>query len=301
MPLPRQLPLAGRTVQRVGYGAMQLADHGGGLAVTPDQAITVLHALLEYGRTVIDTAEFYGDGALNDLLGVALAGRHDDVVLATKVGAVTDPATRLRPAQQPKELRAQVEANLASLRVDRLDLVFIRRADFQPGIIATGDQVVPLDDQLAELGELRDEGKIATIGLSNIIAAQLESALGADVAAVQNIHNVIDRDGEDVLALCRRHGIAWMPYCPLGGNFPGREKVTEVPGVLAAAAELDITPTQLGLAWLLHAYERTVLIPGTRSLGHLAENMASVDIALPPEILTRLAAIRPSSRQSPTW
>jgi len=272
---------------------MQLTDHDGGLAVAPEQATALLEALLEYGATVVDTAEFYGDGALNRLLGKVIAGRHDKIVLSTKVGAVFDQEARLRVAQRPKELRAQVEANLTSTGAERLDIVFIRRTDFPPGIIATGDQIVPIEDQLAELTALRDEGKIATIALSQVNAEHVSTALDADIVAIQNPHSLLDRDHEDVLDLCRRHGLAWMPYFPLGGNFPGRTKVTEVPEVIAIAGELGITPSQLGLAWHLHNYERAVLIPGTSSIQHLAENMAAAEIELTQEVLTRLAAVSP--------
>lgn len=287
MPIPQQVTLAGRSVHRVGYGAMQLVDVDG-FVVSPDQAAAMVRAALAHGVDHIDTAEFYGDGALNRLLGREVA--HEDVLVATKIGARRDPRTRLRPAQRPAELRAEVEANLASLQVDRLDLVYLRRTDAPPGIVATGDQVVDLDDQLAELTTLRDEGKIAALGLSNVSAGQLESALDADITAIQNVHSLADRSTEDVLDACRKHDIAWVPYFPLGGNHPELTGVTALPEVAAAAAELAVTSAQLGLAWQLHHYERTLLIPGTRSLEHLAENMAVARIELPQEVLTRLAA-----------
>jgi aryl-alcohol dehydrogenase-like predicted oxidoreductase len=285
VPISTQVTLAGRAVHRIGYGAMQLTDIDG-LVVEVDQATALLRAALAQGANHIDTAEFYGNGALNRLLGREFA--REDIVVATKIGARHDPRTRLRAAQRPAELRAEVDANLASLRVDRLDLVYLRRADFPPGIIATGDQVVDLDGQLAELTTLRDEGKIAALGLSNVSAAQLESALDADIAAIQNAYSLADRSGEDVLDACRKHDIAWIPYFPLGGNHPGFTNVTTLPEVVSAAAELAVTPSQLGLAWHLHRYEQTLLIPGTRNPDHLAENMAAAEIELPQEILARL-------------
>jgi aryl-alcohol dehydrogenase-like predicted oxidoreductase len=284
--IPTQVTLAGRSVRRVGYGAMQLTDIEG-FVVGPDEAASLVRAALAQGADHVDTAEFYGRGELNRLLGRELAG--EDVLVATKIGARYDPRTRLRPAQRPAELRADVDANLASLRTDRLDLVYLRRADFPPGIIATGDQVVDLDDQLAELTALRDVGKIAALGLSNVSAVQLESALDADIVAVQNAHSLADRSVEDVLDACRKHDIAWVPYFPLGGNHPGLTSVASLPEVVTAAAELAITPSRLGLAWHLHHYERTLLIPGTRSPAHLAENMAVAEVGLPPEILARLS------------
>jgi aryl-alcohol dehydrogenase-like predicted oxidoreductase len=299
VPISKQVTLAGRSVHRVGYGAMQLTDLDG-FVVTPDQATALLRAALAHGVDHIDTAEFYGHGALNRLLGRELA--HEDVILATKIGARNDPRTRLRPAQRPAELRAEVEANLASLQVDRLDLVYLRRTDAPPGIIATGDQVVELDDQLAELTTLRDEGKIAALGLSNVSRAQLESALDADITAVQNAHSLADRSSEDVLDACRGHDIAWVPYFPLGGNRPELVSVTTLPEVVTAAAELAVTPAQLGLAWQLHHYGQTLLIPGTRSLTHLTENMAVAEIELPQEILTRLARTPEHiPAQPPAW
>ncbi len=168
------------------------------------------------------------------------------------------------------------------LGAEQVTVVNLRRLDVPPGLIAEGEQRVDLDDQLAELTALRDAGKIGAIGLSNVSAAQLRQALPAGIACVQNAYSVLDRTAEPVLALCREHAIAWVPFFPLGSaGFPNLPKVTDNPTVTAIASELAITPAQLGLAWLLAHYENTLLIPGTSDSAHLAENIAVGDIRLP--------------------
>lgn len=291
------IELAGRDIARVGFGAMRLTSLDG-LAVAPDVASDVLAAAVAGGARLIDTAEFYGRGAINVIIRDTLRPRYPELVVATKIGARHDPRTGLRPAQRPAELRADVEANLVSLGTDRLDVVYLRRTDLPPGIIATGAQLVDLDSQLAELTALRDEGKIAAIGLSNVSVAQLEQALPAGIGAVQNAYSLADRSAEPVLDLCRANGIAWIPYWPLGGAFPGTPKVTELPAAISAAAPLGVTPAQLGLAWQLAHYERTALIPGTRDAAHLDENLAVAGLTLPDDVireLTEMPARLPAS------
>jgi pyridoxine 4-dehydrogenase len=282
------VPLAGRDVARVGYGAMQLT-HGG--RVPADMAVAVLRQAAEAGVQHIDTAWFYGAGACNALIRAALAPYPENLVIATKLGADNAPDAALVPAQRPEELRRQVEANLASLGVDRLDLVYLRRLDFAPGILAEGEQKVGLDDQLAELAALREAGKIRAIGLSNVDAGQVRRALPAGIEAVQNAYNLLDRATEPVLDACRAHGVAWVPYIPLGSAFPGYRKVTDDATVRAVAAELDATAAQVGLAWLLAHYERTLLIPGTADPDHLTQNLASAGLGLGPAALARLDAL----------
>jgi aryl-alcohol dehydrogenase-like predicted oxidoreductase len=279
--------LAGHTVARIGFGAMQLEFR----PVGRDAAIAIVRQAADAGVNHIDTAQFYGE--CNALIRAALAPYPDDLVLVTKVGADRDADGRLVPAQQPAQLRAQVEANLATLGVERVGVVNLRRLDAAPGIIAEGDQLVDLDDQLAELAALRDAGKIGGIGLSNVSASQLRQALPAGIACVQNSYSVLDRVAEPVLELCREHGIAWVPFCPLGSAFPNHPHVTDDPTVIATAGELAVTPAQVGLAWLLAHYEDTLLIPGTSDPAHLAENIAAGAIRLPArsvEALNRLAA-----------
>ena len=243
------------------------------------------------GVNHVDTAWFYGAGACNALIREALAPYPENLVVATKLGADNTADGGLVPAQRPEELRRQVEANLTSLGVERLDMVYIRRCDFAPGIIAEGAQRVDIDDQLAELAALRDAGKIHSIALSNVDADQVRHALPVGIEAVQNAYNLLDRETEPVLEACREHGIAWIPYIPLGSAFPGYRKVTEDATVLAVAREIGASASQIGLAWLLAHYERTLLIPGTANPEHLAENLATADVVLGPDVMARLDAL----------
>jgi len=285
---PATVPLAGRDVARVGYGAMQLT-HGGHVA--PADAEAVLRLAAASGVNHVDTAWFYGAGACNALIRAALAPYPESLVVATKLGADNNADGGLVAAQRPDELRRQVEANLDSLGVERLDLAYLRRLDFAPGIIAEGEQKVDLDDQLAELTALREAGKIGSIALSNVDAAQLRQSLPAGIEAVQNAYNLLDRATEPVLEACREHDVAWIPYIPLGSSFPGYRTVTEDSTVMALARELGVTAAQVGLAWLLAHYERTLLIPGTANPDHLAENLAAADVELGPDALARLDAL----------
>ena len=281
--------LAGMPVARIGFGVMQLERS----ALDKDAALAILRQAADAGVNHLDTARFYG--ACNELIRAALAPYDAGLVLVSKVGAARDPDAKplpLVPAQRPAELRAQVEANLESLGTDRLSVVNLRRLDAPPGIIAAGEQRVDLDDQLAELSALRDEGKIGGIGLSNVSAGQLRQALPAGIACVQNPYSVLDRTAEPVLDVCREHGVAWVPFFPLGSaGFRNMPRVTDNPTVRAVAAELGVTPAQVGLAWQLAHYDRTLLIPGTASPAHLAENIAAGEIKLSGESLAALDAL----------
>jgi pyridoxine 4-dehydrogenase len=275
--------LAGRTVARIGFGVMQLERP----AVTRDTALAILRQAVAAGVNHLDTAQFYG--RCNELIREALAPYPDDLVLVTKVGAErVEDARRLIPAQRPDQLRAQVEANLAALGAERVDVVNLRRLDTAPGIVAVGEQLVDLDDQLAELAALRDAGKIGAIGLSQVSAAQVAQASPAGLACVQNLYSVLDRTSEPVLGECRARGLAWVPFFPLGGAFPGRPKASDSPAALSVAAELGATPAQVALAWLLARYDQTLLIPGTADPAHLAENLAVGGIKLPAAALDAL-------------
>jgi pyridoxine 4-dehydrogenase len=283
--------LAGRPVARIGFGAMQLE----GRATDRDTALAVLREAVDAGVNHIDTAQFYGD--CNAIIRAALAPYPDDLVLASKVGADRDGSGTLVPAQRPEQLRAQIEANLAALGVEQIGVVNLRRLDAAPGIVAEGDQLVDLDDQLAELGALRDVGKIGGVGLSNVSAEQLGRALPAGIACVQNLYSVIDRTAEPVLDRCRQHGIAWVPFFPLGSAFANRARVTDNTVVRAIAAEIAATPAQVGLAWLLSHYEGTLLIPGTSDPAHLAENIAAGAVRLPPASIAALNQLDPRTDQ----
>ena len=175
-------------------------------------------------------------------------------------------------------------------------MVNLRRLDLGPGLQAEGDQIVDLDDQLAEMLTLRDEGKIGAIGISNIPLDVLRRALPAGIVCVQNSYGLLNRSQEELLNLCVNEGIAWVPYFPLGSSFPGFPKVSADPVALAIAAEIGATPSQVGLAWLLAHTPNTLLIAGTRSTSHLEENVGAGDVVLDEEALARLdSAYNPST------
>ncbi|AUA08805.1 aldo/keto reductase [Streptomyces sp. SID8382] len=287
---------AGRTVSRIGYGALQLER----LHDRRGEAVALLRRAVELGADHVDTAEFYGFGFANDVIREALRPE-DEVLVVTKVGADPDPdgPLPLRLAQRPEQLRASVEDNLRGLGVDRLPVVNLRRLNTGPGLRPEGDQVVDLDDQLATMTALRDEGKIGAIGLSSVTLDGLRRALPAGVVCVQNAYSLASRDDEDMLELCVAEGIAWVPFFPLGGAFPGLPKVTEEPAVQTAAAALGVTPSQIGLAWLLHHAPNVLLIPGTADAAHLEANMAVSEITLDAATLATLDAIKSRSNEGP--
>ncbi|GHD77134.1 oxidoreductase [Streptomyces mirabilis] len=287
---------ADRTVLRVGYGALQLER----LHDRRDEAVELLRHAIELGVDHVDTAQFYGFGFANDVIREALRPE-DGVLVVTKVGADPNPGGRLplRLAQRPEQLRASVEDNLRSLGVDRLPVVNLRRLDTGPGLRPEGDQVVGLDDQLAVMTALRDEGKIGAIGLSSVTLDGLRRALPAGIACVQNAYSLISRDDEDMLQLCAAEGIAWVPFFPLGGAFPGVPKVTEEPVVHAVAESLGVAPSQVGLAWLLHHAPNVLLIPGTADAAHLEANLAAGKITLDAATLATLDAIESRSNEVP--
>ena len=274
-------------VARVGYGAMQLFE------TSPDDAAAVLRRAVELGVNHIDTASFYGPGEVNRRIRAALAPYPDDLVIVSKVGArfTGDEPIPLASAQRPSELRAAVEDDLSQLGIDQIPVVNLRRMDLGPGVQAEGDQIVDLDDQLAEMIALRDEGKIGGIGVSSVPLEILQRALPAGIACVQNSYSLLDRSQEEMVDVCVQAGIAWVPYFPLGSAFPDFPKVTDNPVVREIATELGATPAQVGLAWLLAHAPTTLLIPGTRSIAHLEENLGAGDVTLSADALARLDAI----------
>ncbi|HEY9304743.1 MAG TPA: aldo/keto reductase [Mycobacterium sp.] len=276
------------TVARVGYGAMQLHDD-----VSSDDAAAVLRRAVELGVNHIDTASFYGPGEVNRRIRKALAPYPDDLVVVSKVGAryTGEQPIPLGPAQRPADLRAAVEEDLRDLGLDCVPVVNLRRLDTGIGMAAEGDQIVDLDDQLAEMIALRDEGKIGAIGISSVPLNVLQRALPAGIVCVQNPYSLLDREHEAVLDLCVAEGIAWVPYFPLGSAFPGFPKVTDNDVVREIAAELDATPAEVGLAWLLAHSPNTLLIPGTRSIAHLEENIGAADVVLSADAIARLDAV----------
>ena len=281
--------LAGRRVARMGYGAMQLPGPGvWGPPRDRDMALAVLRRAVELGVNHIDTAQYYGPDVANELIHAALHPYADDLVLVSKVGGARTANGGWIAAQRPEQLRSGVEDNLRSLAVDRVGVVNLRLIGAGEGHGAD-DQRVDLDSQLAEMVSLREEGKIGGIGVSNVTADQLREALPSGIACVQNPYSVLDRSDEPVLELCRQHDVAWVPFFPLGSaGMPGVPRVTEHPAVTSAATSLGITPAQVGLAWLLGHDAHTLLIPGTSSLDHLDENMATADVHLDPETMRTL-------------
>lgn len=279
------------TVNRIGFGAMQLAGPGVfGPPRDPSAARAVLRRAVELGVDHIDTAQFYGPDVVNDLIRDALFPYPEGLRLATKVGARRDDTGAWLPAQRPEELRAGVEDNLRSLRVERMDLVNLRRHD------GGGAPDVPLAEQLGALEDLRRDGKLELIGLSTVTGAEVEEALDlVDVAGVQNNYSVLERSGEDVLELCRQRDLAFVPYFPLGSAFTGGPaKLAADPAVTRVAAKHEATPSQVALAWLLHRDQRILLIPGTSSVRHLEENLAAAEVALDADDLQVLETVQPA-------
>ncbi|WP_375488001.1 aldo/keto reductase [uncultured Mycobacterium sp.] len=275
-------------VARVGYGAMQLFE-----AVSVADAVAVLRRAVELGVNHIDTASFYGPGEVNRRIREALAPYPDDLVIVSKVGAryTGEQPVPLAPAQKPAELRAAVEDDLRQLGLDCVPVVNLRRLDLGPGLQADGDQIVGLDDQLAEMIALRDEGKIGGIGISAVPFDVVQRALPAGIVCVQNPYSLLDRSQEATLELCVAENIAWVPYFPLGSSFPGFPKVADNPVVAKIAGELGVTAAQVGLAWLLAHAPNTLLIPGTRSMAHLEENLGAASVTLSADALARLDAV----------
>jgi pyridoxine 4-dehydrogenase len=285
---PDTATLGDRTVHRMGYGAMQLA--GPGVFGPPrdhDSAIAVLRRAVELGVDHIDTSQYYGPTVVNELIREALHPYPGNLRLVTKVGARRDAGGGWLAAQRPEELRQGVEDNLRTLDVERMDLVNLREMP------AEGDQDVPLADRLGVLCDLRREGKLDLIGISNVTRAQAETALAlAPIASIQNAYSVVDRSSEDVLALCREHQLAFVPFFPLGSAFTGGPaRLAAEPAIARIAAERGATPSQIALAWLLHRDERILLIPGTSALTHLEENVAAGSIALDADDIATLDAV----------
>jgi pyridoxine 4-dehydrogenase len=274
-------------VARVGYGAMQLFE------ASFEDAVAVLRRAVELGVNHIDTASFYGPGEVNRRIREALAPYPDDLVIVSKVGAryTGDQPVPLAAAQRPAELRAAVEDDLRQLGLDQIPVVNLRRLDLGPGLAAEGDQIVDVDDQLAEMIALRDEGKIGGIGVSSVPLDVLRRALPAGIACVQNAYSLLDRSQEEMLDVCRTENIAWVPFFPLGSSFPGFPKVADNEVVREIARELGVISAQVGLAWLLAHAPNTLLIPGTRSIAHLEENLGAGDVVLSAEAIARLDAV----------
>jgi aryl-alcohol dehydrogenase-like predicted oxidoreductase len=261
-----------RNVRRLGFGAMRLPTAP---AEARRAAIAVARRAVDLGVTLIDTAHMYGWGANEELLAEALYPYPEDLLIATKVGvAPPGPGADAAVCGRPEFLRDQVEQALRRLRVPRLDLLQLHRVDPD----------VPLADQLGTLAELRTQGKIGHLGLSEVTVAELTQARRiVEVASVQNRYNLLDREHEEVLDACARAGIAFLPWRPV---HPAASAAT---GPIAdVAAELGATAAQVSLAWLLARAPVVCPIPGTTSLDHLAENVAAASLHLTDDHLRRL-------------
>jgi pyridoxine 4-dehydrogenase len=269
--------LGDKPINRMGYGAMQLAGPDVfGPPRDPSAALAVLRRAIELGVDHIDTSQYYGPDVVNDLIRQALHPYPENLKLVTKVGARRDGAGRVLPALRPDELRAGVEANLRSLRVERLDLVNLRLLD------APDDTAIALEEQLSALEDMRQEGKLDLIGLSNVDQAKVQQALEfVEVAEIQNGYSIIDRRDDELVEFAREREIAFVPFFPLGSAFRGgAARLAGEPAIVEVADKHGSTPTQIALAWLLARYDRMLLIPGTSSVAHLEENMAATELEL---------------------
>ena len=262
--------LADKAVWRVGYGAMQLA--GDGVFGPPrdrDEAIAVLRAAVDAGVDHIDTAQYYGPGVVNELIREALHPYPDGLALVSKVAARRDESGAVLPYDDPDQLRAGIEDNLTTLGVEQLTAVNLRVMDNA----APDARFV---DQLGALITARDEGLIGGIGISNVSRDHLMRALEVtEIVCVQNFFNLAARDGMPILEECSAREIAFVPFCPLGYPKAQRQEILTNPVVNSVAAAHDASASQVALAWLLATAPNVLLIPGTRTRAHLAENLAA--------------------------
>ena len=278
--------LGDRTVRRIGFGAMQLAGPGVfGPPTDPDAARAVLRRAVELGVDHIDTAQPYGPDVVNALIAEVLHPYPDGLVIATKVGGVRDEQGGWVRASRPEQLRATVESDLGSLRLDRIDLVNLRL-----GVGGPEPDPVPLAEQLGVLTDLRDEGKLDLIGISTVSADEVRAAVEiTPIAEVQNAFSLVNRGDQPVVDLCREHEIAYVPYFPLGSAYMGGPAALAADPVIASVATKHrASASQIALAWLLAHFDRMLLIPGTSSVAHLEENVAAGAVELDEDDLATL-------------
>ena len=280
---PFTFPGTSLTVQRIGYGAMQLAGPGvWGPPKDPDAAVAVLRAAVAAGVNHIDTSDFYGPHITNQLIRQALQPYPAGLVLVTKIGAVRPPDRSWQPAISPQDLTNAVHDNLRHLGLDVLDIVNYRRMGS-----GHGPEEGSIAEQITALAALKREGLIRHIGLSNVTAAQVaEAQTVTDVVCVQNNYNLAQRDDDALIDDLARQGIAYVPFFPLGGFTPLQSST-----LTSVADRLRTTPMQVALAWLLHRSPNILLIPGTSSVAHLRENLAAGALTLAPENLAELNGI----------
>ncbi|MFL9865500.1 aldo/keto reductase family oxidoreductase [Paraburkholderia fungorum] len=276
-------PLAGHLVQRMGYGAMQLAGPGVfGPPKDRDAAIAVLREAVASGVNHIDTSDFYGPHVTNQLIREALHPYPDDLVIVTKVGAVRGNDGSWLPALEPEDIERGVHDNLRNLGLDALDVVNMR---VMGSVHAPAEGSI--EKQVVALAELQQRGLVRHIGLSNVTAAQVAEAQGiAKVVCVQNHYNLVHRADDALVDELARQGIAYVPFFPLGGFTPIQSSALS-----DVAQTIGATPMQVALAWLLYRAPNILLIPGTSSLGHLRENMQAARLSLSDEVRAGLDAI----------
>ena len=275
--------LAGRTVRRMGYGAMQLAGPGVfGPPKDRDAALAVLREAVASGVDHIDTSDFYGPHVTNQLIREALHPYPDDLVIVTKVGAIRGNDGAWLPALEPEDIERSVHDNLRNLGLDALEVVNMR---------SMGSVHAPaegsIEKQVTALAELQQRGLVRHIGLSNVTATQIAEARRiAEVVCVQNHYNLVHREDDALIDDLADKGIAYVPFFPLGGFTPIQSS-----GLSAIAQTVGATPMQVALAWLLHRSPNILLIPGTSSLGHLRENLQAARLSLTGKVLDELNAI----------
>jgi len=286
---PTSLPggtwaLGDSTVTRFGYGAMQLAGPWVmGPPADHDGALTVLREAVGSGVTHIDTSDAYGPRVTNELIREALHPYPESLFIATKVGANRDAQGGWPTARRPEDLREQVHGNLRSLGVEALDLVNLRMGDAQ------GPRPGSLAEAFETLVELRREGLIRNLGVSNVTTEQVAEARGiAPIVCVQNMYNLAHRHDDDLIDRLAADGIAYVPFFPLGGFTP-----LQSDALSGVAARLGATPMSVALAWLLRRSPNILLIPGTSSTAHLRENIAGAGLSLSDEDVAELDGIGP--------
>jgi pyridoxine 4-dehydrogenase len=271
------------TVQRIGYGAMQLAGPGVfGPPKDPDAAVAVLREAVAAGVNHIDTADFYGPHVTNQIIRQALHPYPKELVIVTKLGARRPSDGSWQSAISPQDLTAAVHDNLRNLGLDALDIVNYRAM----GAIH-GPAEGSIAGEVTVLADLRRKGLIRHIGVSNVTAAQVaEAQVITDIVCVQNNYNLAHRDDDAMIEDLARQGIAYVPFFPLGGFTPLQSSTLS-----AVADRLGATPMQVALAWLLHRSPNILLIPGTSSVAHLRENLAAGQMSLSPQSLAELDGI----------
>jgi aryl-alcohol dehydrogenase-like predicted oxidoreductase len=282
-------PLGDRAVNRLGYGAMQLAGPGVfGPPKDRDTALAVLREAVASGVNHIDTSDFYGPHVTNQLIHEALSPYPDDLVIVTKVGAMRGADASWNPALAPADIESAVHDNLRNLGVDALDVVNLRVGGVH------GPNEGSIEGPLTTLAELQRRGLIRHLGLSNVTSAQIEQGRGiAKIVCIQNYYNLAHRNDDALVDRLAAQGVAYVPFFPLGGFTPLQSStLSEV------AARLGATPMQAALAWLIHRAPNILLIPGTASLDHLRENLKAADLTAPAEALAELDAIAGEAAKS---